>query len=59
VLQVTHHEVVIRWDTHADESVGVPSDLELSRAWHRIAQDHINLPSMAETLKVTSHSWTD
>jgi hypothetical protein len=60
VARITHHEVVIRWDSPTtDESATVTSDAKLTEAWRKIVVQHVDVPSMAPTFEVTARSWTD
>jgi hypothetical protein len=60
VARVTHHEVVIRWDSRTDdERTIVMSDDKLTEAWRKIVAQHVDVPSMAPTFEVTARSWSD
>jgi hypothetical protein len=60
VASVTHHEVVIRWDSQrADETDNVTSDAKLTEAWRKIVAQHVDVPSMAPAFEVTARSWND
>jgi hypothetical protein len=60
VARVTHHEVMIRWDspTTDDGAAGV-SDAKLTEAWRKIVAQHVDVPSMAPVFEVTARSWRD
>jgi hypothetical protein len=60
LVRVIHHEVVIRWDTEADDdSADVLPDSTLTDTWRKIATDHLVLRSESPTLDVRGHSWSD
>jgi hypothetical protein len=60
VAHITHHEVVIRWDSHrSDDASAVMSDAKLTEAWRKIVAQHVDVPSMAPTFEVTARSWSD
>jgi hypothetical protein len=60
VARITHHEVVIRWDSQTtDESASVMSDAKLAEAWRGIVAQHVDVPSMAPVFDVTARSWSD
>ena len=58
--RITHHEVVIRWDSPTtDETADAMSDAKLTEAWRKIVAQHVDVPSMAPTFDVTARSWSD
>ena len=60
MARVTHHEVVIRWDSPtSDETATVMSDAKLTEAWRKIVAQHVDVPSMAPVFEVTARSWRD
>jgi hypothetical protein len=60
VARITHHEVVIRWDSPTtDETADAMSDAKLTEAWRKIVAQHVDVPSMAPTFDVTARSWSD
>jgi hypothetical protein len=60
VARITHHQVVIRWDSQTtDESASVMSDAKLTEAWRKIVAQHVDVPSMAPVFDVTARSWND
>jgi len=60
VARITHHEVVIRWDSPTtDETADVMSGAKLTEAWRKIVAQHVDVPSMAPTFDVTARSWSD
>jgi hypothetical protein len=57
---ITHHEVVIHWDSHTnDDNASVISDAKLTEAWRKIVAQHVDVPSMAPTFEVTARTWSD
>ena len=60
MARITHHEVVIRWDSPTtDETADAMSDAKLTEAWRKIVAQHVDVPSMAPTFDVTARSWSD
>ena len=60
MARITHHEVVIRWDSRTnDETATVVSDAKLTEAWRKIVAQRVDLPSMAPTFDVRARSWSD
>lgn len=54
MARITHHQVVIRWDSQTtDESASVMSDAKLTEAWRKIVAQHVDVPSMA------ARRWSD
>ena len=60
MASITHHEVVIRWDSRTNDEIATAvSDATLTAAWRKIVAEHVDLPSMAPAFEVTARSWTD
>jgi hypothetical protein len=57
---MTHHEVVIRWDSHrTDDAPTGMSDAQLTEAWRKIVAQHVDVPSMAPIFEVTARTWSE